>query len=129
MNDEMKQFFTREVAQEGKRIPLSRPDGTETEHWLTLQGIDSDSFRDAFADERKVLLEKGADGEVGERDMTESRNRMLSKLVPSWSFDLPCTPENVKAFLTESPQIAEKLNALAADRRYFFGSKGKSSAS
>ena len=41
----MQEFFTRGIANEGVKLPLSYPDGTLSEHWITVRGIDSDEFR------------------------------------------------------------------------------------
>ena len=55
------------------------------------------------------------------------RVRLVACLVSSWSFEQPCTPENVQAFLRESPQIMEATDKVAANRRAFF--KGSSNSS
>lgn len=37
----MESFFTRENANEGIELPLLLPDGTKTEHWLRIRGVDA----------------------------------------------------------------------------------------
>ena len=49
-------FFTRAKANEGERMPLSLPDGTPTDEWLQIRGVDSDEFRVALDEFRRELL-------------------------------------------------------------------------
>jgi hypothetical protein len=41
----MDAFYTRQKANEGIQLPLFLPDGTKTDHWIRIRGIDSDAFR------------------------------------------------------------------------------------
>lgn len=126
---EMEAFYTRDKANEGQRLPLRSPDGKPTDHWLQVRHVYSDAFQAAEeASMREIqerilaLGEKPDAGKIAEakRDGT---NRLLSSLVAAWSFDKPCTPENVQAFLANAPQIAEQINRFAADAKRFFGSE------
>jgi len=134
MKNEMEKFFTRSIAEAGKQIALSYPDGTPSPHWIKVRGVDSDAYAKASAAERKHLLQEQAKAADNDRELAEevfeaSKHRLLTALVADWSFDQECTPENVAALLREAPQIAEKINLLSADRSFFFGLGAKNSAS
>lgn len=117
----MEMFFTRGNANKGIKLPLYAPDGTKTDHWVRILGIDSDVYRSVEHEERrKALTLRGKSPEEISQAMEESSDRILSALVVGWSFDEPCTEENKIRFLREAPQIAEQINKFSGDRRLFF---------
>ena len=119
----MDAFFTRQRANEGVELPLDLPDGTPTRHRIRIRGIDSDHFRTAQAESRRRLVEMATSAErvtLNAEDMESERLKMLASLVASWTFDLPCTIENVVSFLREAPQIAQQIDKLSAKRNIFF---------
>ena len=122
-------FFTRPRANEGIEVPLSLPDGTPTEHKLRILGVDSDVFRTEEAASRQRMLEAASSKEgIAKFDHQAERVRLVSYLVGSWSFEQPCTPENVQAFLRDAPQIMEAIDKVAANRRAFFKVSSSSSS-
>ena len=124
---EMEDFYTRDRANEGQRLPLRTPDGQPTGHWLQVRHVYSDAFQMAEeasmreVQERILALGEKPDPEKIAEAKRDGTNRLLSSLVAAWSFDKPCTPENVQAFLANAPQIAEQINRFAADAKRFFG--------
>lgn len=116
----MEEFYTRTKANEGVKLPLSTPDGKETDHWLMIRGVDSDAFREAEADAKRSLIQKKADPK-------EAMLSAVSALVSDWSFDKPCTQDAVKDFLREAPQIADSVDKVAGDRKLFFALRSSSS--
>lgn len=121
-------FFTREAANAGIRIPLFRPDGTPTEHWLQIRGVDSDAWHAAQAASRQRLMAVSADPtKIDKLDPEEERITLLTSLVMGWSFPDPVTPEAVRAFLKEAPQIATEIDRIASNRRSFFAGSSNSS--
>ncbi|MDO6706792.1 phage tail assembly chaperone [Photobacterium sp. 1_MG-2023] len=121
----MEQFFTREKANEGIQVPLYLPDGTESEHWLKIRGVDSDAFREAESESRRLTLEIASLEDEGARKdaLKGQKVTLLSSLILSWSFEEACTAENVQKLLTEAPQIADQIDRLAAKRSLFFGKR------
>lgn len=125
----MTDFFTRENAEAGIEVPLFRPgEDSPSGQWIRIRGVDSDQFRDAEASSRRKLRELAGDPKA---DLTQAYRDglidVMSSLVISWSFDEECTPQNVKKFLREAPQIADNINQLATRRKLFFKNGSNSS--
>lgn len=121
----MEEFFTRDKANEGVKIPLFHPDGSATDHWLIVLGIDSDLFRQAEAQSNRRLITAIKDGELDVKKLAEvelkERRSMVASLIVKWSFDKPCTPEEVEKFLEQAPQIQDQVDRLSTKRALFFG--------
>lgn len=118
----MDAFFTRPAANEGIEFPLVRPDGTPTEHWLRLRGIDSDEYRLADLDSKRRAVKIAETLDLRERDkqVDELTLRLIATLVMSWSLPQECTLTNVMNFLREAPQIASAVERVTGNRRLFF---------
>lgn len=142
----MKRFHTRAAANEGVQVPLTGPDGEPTEYWLRLIGLDSDAFRRKRIEvNRDSLLKASVKGaknaeellDLGDAFHAKQKLRLLACLITDWNFTdeaeppqpLPCTEENIIAFLTEAPQIADMIDRLAADRAFFLHAHSKPSSS
>ena len=130
---DMEKFFTRQKAQEGKKVPLSLPDGSPTEHWIVIRGIDSDSYAEAMAAERRMMIDNTVevDGKtkIDPAITKDAPLRVLASLVAAWSFEEECNTKNVINLLKEAPQLREELDTITADRKYFFGEEGSGSQS
>lgn len=125
----MEAFFTRKASNEGIELPLYAPDGTKTEHWIRIRGVDSDAFRLADAEERRRMIEivRIEDPREQQLALHQSRLRLLSALVISWSFEEECTLDKVMEFLREAPQIADAIDHAATKRALFLGNGSSSS--
>lgn len=126
----MKEFYTRQKANEGVKLPLFHPDGTKSEHWFMVRGIDSDQFRKAEARAKRKAVEFAQIDDQDKRAdaIRETELSCIAELVAGWSFEEECTSENVVNFLREAPQIADAVNRYAARRADFFSKKSGSSA-
>lgn len=122
-------FFTRAKANEGERMPLSLPDGTATDEWLLIRGVDSDEFRLALDAFRRDLLTYAAIKDEAEKaEKTEqARLRLNAALVIGWSFEAEFSEAALLEFLRESPYIAAEVDRFASDRRRFFGKRSTGS--
>lgn len=118
-------FFTRAKANEGERMPLSLPDGTPTDEWLLIRGVDSDEFRLAMDEFRRELLALAALKDEKDRaDKTQAAQLKLNAaLVSGWSLDAEFSEAALLEFLRESPYIAAEVDRFASDRRRFFGKR------
>lgn len=131
---QMQDFFTRQKANDGVRFPLALPDGTATEHWLLVAGLDSDRYRALKAEQDRALLmqmrEAGADDSKKEAVRAAADDAYLDRisiLVTGWSFEQSCTPENVREFLQNAPHIRDAIDAVVSDRSLFYKLASKSS--
>lgn len=124
----MKAFHTRDNANEGLKVPLHQPDGLETEHWLRVLGVDSDTFREAEASLKRELASfpDKSDTKNYKAFFEEKYNELRAVLVSEWSFDAECTLENVKQFFRDAPQIADMVNQVAGNRSLFFKNRSSS---
>jgi len=122
-------FFTRAKANEGERMPLSLPDGTPTDEWLQIRGVDSDSFQRAMDDFRREMLALASLKDEAERaEKTEAaRLKLNSALVIGWSLEAEFTEAALLEFLREAPYVAAEVDRFASDRRRFFGKRSTGS--
>ena len=121
----MQEFFTRQIANEGIRLDLYLPDGTLSEHWLQVRGMDADEFHTAEMIAKRDAV-KLADIESDEERavaIQEAQITLIASLIAGWSFPTDFTKDNVVTFLREAPQIADEVNRLAAKRSVFFKKK------
>ena len=127
----MEAFFTRERANEGVEIPLYTPDGTKTQHWIRIRGVDSDVFREAEANSKRDAFRVASMEDSLERAkaIQEAKLNLIAALVISWSFEKECTLENVKEFFRQAPQIADAVDQVASKRALFFAKRSSNSAS
>lgn len=123
MKKGMDAFFTREKANSGVQVPLYLPDGTKSEHYLTIRGVDSDVFRQAEADARRAAMDLAQITDTLEKTkaIQEAKLRLIASLVISWTFEEECAEEAVVNFLREAPQIADAVDQIASKRSLFFG--------
>lgn len=126
----MKEFYTRQTANEGVTLPLYLPDGSPTEHWIKVRGVDSDQFRQAETKAKRKAIEIAQVKDAKKRDeqVRETEVECIASLVSAWSFEQEPTLSNVVMFLTEAPQICDMVNRFAARRTEFFRKKSVSSA-
>jgi hypothetical protein len=118
----MESFFTRSAGNEGTRMPLYHPVTSEiTDHWIHVLSVDSDAYHRAnsiaLRASATINTMKGAKKRAAA--IEEQSLNIITALVAGWSFDKPCTPDNVKVFLREAPQIRNAINRVAADRSLF----------
>lgn len=133
----MEEFFTRDNANNGIKLPLYTPSGEETEYSLTILGVDSDAYHKADIRERRklVTLQADVDGmkdaekeEYIDAAQKDSELEILAALIGDWNLKQECTHENKLKLLLNAPQIAEKINKVAGNRRLFFA-EGQSNSS
>lgn len=124
----MEQFAIRQRANDGRRVPLTLPDGTPTEHWLQIRSRWSDAFRQAREEAMQEVARMAQAGKAElEAALEQSLLAVRAALVSDWSFDEPCVSDNVRAFLREAPQVAELVDRAGADDQAFFGNAFASS--
>ena len=124
----MKEFFTLQASNEGKRIYLFKPNGEKTEHWLHVLGTDSDAYREGGLEmRRKMRVALAAGGEVSDAFTLSVARENLACLVKDWSFPEPCTRENVVNFFKQAPRVQDYVEEYCGVGSNFFGEGSTSS--
>ena len=123
----MSAFGVLKKSNEGVKLPLFLPDGTETQEFLKIKGADSKEFKTAksqanreYLDIADLLKDKKITQEEAEERDEKVHTKLLATLVCGWSFEPECTHSNVVDFFENSPQIKKEVNLAAADRANFF---------
>lgn len=119
----IKDFFTRENANEGIEVPLYRPGSKEKSgEWIRIRGVDSDEFRAAELESKRAMRSILENPDIKDKDKRhrEELTKLLSSLVISWSFPEECSRDNILELLSNAPQIEDAINTLAANRALFF---------
>ncbi|GAA4652083.1 hypothetical protein GCM10023116_43670 [Kistimonas scapharcae] len=144
-------FYTKPAHNEGRRLPLFLPDGTDSGEWLEVVGIDSDAFQAAMTETRRQLLasdiaistakakalESGNEpadldritadirrlSEDRQAVMTEREAATKAAYIKDWSFDKPCTQENALEFIINAPPVADQIDQYCSNRMNFLKKK------
>lgn len=146
----MEEFYTKSKAETGIKLPLYRPDGTKSDHWLLIKGIDSITFqKEDFKARRQrsnIEIQANAIKDPAEKEnflfeqIQEQEVGIIAALVADWSFDkgedfdpeakpnFVFNKKNVREFLKNAPQIREQINQFSARRSLFFGNGSGSSS-
>lgn len=126
---DMDRYRTRAKANATKRVPLYDPaTGKATEDWLEIRSSMSDAFKQAknraLQEASEFAIEQS--GENKDEALAMVQARMHASLVADWSFDLPCTEENVAEFLFDSPHVTALVVGIADRGSLFFGNASES---
>lgn len=123
-------FFTVPGASAGRKFPLRLPDGTATDHYLIVLGVDAPAVRKAMIELARTVRDEIKDDSTDEHKV-EVRDRAnlhaQAALVADWSFPQECTQEAVLDLLSNNPGLAREVDQLAGDRIRFFASESPSS--
>ena len=113
-------FFTREDANEGIKLPLLRQDGSDSGLWVRIGSIDSDAYRAARRDMERAAFRRG-EGDDIDTILSTHKERMIAALILDWSpeFDDRPTTENKLKFVREAPHIADRIDVAATNRAEF----------
>lgn len=125
----LKDFYTREFANDGAKMFLQNPDGTiSKEKFFIVHGVDSDVYREAKSEAYRKAIEIGqiSDLKVRAEALKNSTLEMFAALVKSWNFEEPMTKEALMEFFVESPNNADRIDRFASERSNFFTKKSES---
>lgn len=121
-----KKYNSLDGANAGQRLILKDAAGNDTEDWIHVLGMDSDTFQRASKAMRRSLmayLDKNNGAKPSDEayiDLSVQEQRKLqTALVQSWSFDEPCTPKLVLELFTCAPFIGEQVDSFASKRERF----------
>lgn len=116
-------FFTLSALEKGKKLPLTLPDGTETEYHLMVLGADAPAARKALLEASRILRDEGKEGLSVEAETEIAQRANLhyrSALAFDWSLPVPYSKEAIAELLLNNPGLANDVERLASDRTRFF---------
>lgn len=123
-------FFTLTALEAGKKLPLTLPDGTETEHYLIVIGADAPAARRRLLE----IAREGRDRDDAKMSADEvydinSTNtiKYRSSLVTGWSFDAPFSQAAVAELIEQNPGLSQDIEHFASNRSRFFAPELKAS--
>jgi hypothetical protein len=114
-------FYTVPKSEAGIRVPLSKPDGSDSGEWLLIVGPDSKAYAKAASELHRAVAAFPED--AAERAQADAAAYVdyLANLVIGWSFEDDFGSDALRAFLENSPGIAVQIHGIATDRNRFFG--------
>jgi hypothetical protein len=125
-------FYTVPKSESGVKVPLLKPDGSDSGEYLLVIGPDSKRFAKAASELNRSLAdlnaaskpdETGAEPDIATREAMAGDIMLdyVEKLVIGWSFEDEFTAEALREFLKNSPSITQQIPNVATDRSRFFG--------
>ena len=120
----MAKYFTRTKANEGKKVFLKDPStGERTEDWVIIRHYWSDTVKAAIHEYNQLGAAKESIQDEAQKTEFEHERilKMQTAFIAGWSFEDELTPENVRTFLYECPQVEELVTELGFDNQSFFG--------
>lgn len=123
-------FFTLGALEKGKKLPLTLPDGTETEYHLMVLGADAPAARKALLEATRILRDEGKEGMSAEEEIAITQRANLhyrTVLAFDWSLPVPYSKEAITELLLNNPALANDVERLASDRARFFAPELKAS--
>lgn len=115
-------FHTRDLANEGKKVPLYLPDGTKTEEYIVVRSRWSDQVQEAnrvAAEKIKQFHLENPDDDLGDA-IENGKQDVLVASVAGWSCEDEFTPEAVRELLIAAPQLASEIDKIGANDTRFF---------
>lgn len=113
------QFYTREKHEEGVKVFLTLPDGTETTEFVVIQGSHSKAFRKAQSAYRTKMVEASAEGK--EFDSLVEGAKLTASTIKSWSLEDELTEDSALKLLEEAPYLVDLLDSKIFGAKSFFG--------
>lgn len=109
-------LYTAEAHEEGAEICIVSPlDGKETDFYITLQGIDSKTYRTAVrAYHRKLIAEE----EGGEIDLLVAITKGWRGLKNNGK-EVPFTPKMANDVYINAPSVSTQIDQFVSDRTNF----------
>ena len=112
-------FLDEHKLEHGYREDVVGLDGKPTGDWIEILYMHSDAAQAAMINTARAEHEAG-----GVMDENTPPSLLARKyrhcLVAGWSFDEPCTPENIKTLFSRNPELAQRLQEKALNKRLFF---------
>lgn len=114
----MTDFFIKDKANQGKKVPLHDIDGSETDQYIVICSVHSD----AYAQAKEAYLKKIADYHANNGEKPNPLE-VLAAIIKDWSFDEELTPDNALTFLEQAPHITAEVDKLVVDTEFHYSKK------
>lgn len=134
-------FLDSTKVKEGVKMPLFDMDGGVSEDYLMVRWVWGDKVRAALDNLRregqKRITQIRPDMTPEAKAKAEAKNKAISDelvldgfvaQVAGWSFDEKPTKANLLAFIKARPDVAERIDTVAATTKLFFTDSGVSSS-
>ncbi len=122
-------YLDKEKRKKGIRMVLLSPSGAISEDYIMVRWAWSDEVRAAMDVLQRDMREKFADDKDPDNEAIVLEG--IVAMVAGWggpSFDKKATKANVREFLKQRPDIAERIDKLSANTKLFFTDSGASSS-
>ena len=119
----LSQLYTRQAANEGRRLEIPLPDGRPSGEWLHVLHSDSDAFRAKHADvmARAAQLPPDTAQDERKRLLDAAMLELLASMVSDWSLEDEFSETAVIDLLRNAPYIHDWLDRKTSDASLFFG--------
>ena len=126
--------------EKGVKMPLFTPDGGISDDYIMVRWEWEDAPRVVLDEARrqlaKALIQITPDMSPAKKKAAIEKNKVATDAlvldsrcsqVISWSFSEKCTKTNVRKFLNQRPDIADRIGDTGANTKLFFTDSGKTS--
>ena len=108
---QINQLFTREIAEQGKKVYLTDINGNPINEWLLVVGSESDSYRlSVIKAVRENRISQSSDAE-----MLDSNAKLLSNAITGWSFEDEFSQDAAYQLLRNAPYIAQQVDKAVSE--------------
>ena len=109
-------LYTADAHEEGAEIQIVSPlDGEKTDFYITLQGIDSKTYRKAVRAYHRKLIAEEEGGEIDLLVAITKDWRGLSK----GKEKIPFSPDAARDLYVNAPSVTAQIDTFVADRKNF----------
>lgn len=117
------QLYTRQAANEGRRLDFPLPDGSPSGEWIHVLHSDSDAFRAKRAEvmARAAQLPQDTAQDERKRLLDNAMLELLASLVTGWSMEDEFSESAVIELLRNAPYLHDWLDRKTSDASLFFG--------
>jgi hypothetical protein len=135
-------FLDGSKVKEGVKLPLFDKGGGISKDYLMVRWVWDDKVRAALdnlkREGQRRITQIRLDMSPEEKKKAEAKNKTISDelvldgfvaQVAGWSFDEKPTKANLLAFIKARPDVAERIDTVAATTKLFFTDSGASSSS
>ena len=119
---ELNSLYTAQAHNAGAEMRLLGPDGSSTDVYLLIAGVDSDVWRKAIRESQRAAVERLVAGEASEE---KDNATLLSMATLDWrgltdnGEEVEFSPEKAEELYRNAPYIADQVDRFIAKRANF----------